>query len=129
ISSIREGHTAREQKAAPTRILISNVEFEANGGIPLYLGPGTTHVTIENSKFTGICGSVAIYLDAESAHNIIRNNTFNIQTMREIIAVDGSANNRIEGNRFNLVSHGGIYLYRNCGEGGTVRHQTPHGNV
>ncbi|NCA11969.1 right-handed parallel beta-helix repeat-containing protein, partial [bacterium] len=24
---------------------------------------------------------------------------------------------------------GGIFLYRNCGEAGTVRHQTPHGNL
>jgi len=46
-----------------------------------------------------------------------------------VVAVDGSATNTIVGNRFLRVDHGGIYLYRNCGEGGTVRHQTPRGNV
>jgi hypothetical protein len=45
------------------------------------------------------------------------------------MAVDGSATNAIVGNRFLQVDYGGIYLYRNCGEGGTVRHQTPQGNV
>jgi parallel beta-helix repeat protein len=45
------------------------------------------------------------------------------------MAVDGSATNTIIGNHFLQVSYGGIYLYRNCGEGGTVRHQTPQGNV
>ena len=37
--------------------------------------------------------------------------------------------NRITGNRFALHGEGGVRLYRNCGEGGTVRHQTPSDNV
>jgi parallel beta-helix repeat protein len=128
-SSHKEGHTQRAQAAAPTGILISGVEIEAARGIPIYLAPGVTRVTIENSKLTGWSSSVGIYLDAESANNVIRNNTFSLRAGREVIAVDGSADNRIESNRFEHLSYGGIYLYRNCGEGGTVRHQTPHGNV
>lgn len=128
-SSHREGHTARTQAAAPAGILISGVEIEAVRPIPLYLGPGVTKVTVENSSFTGWSCSVGIYLDAETADNVIRNNTFSLRTGREIIAVDGSADNHIEGNRFERFPFGGIYLYRNCGEGGTVRHQTPRGNV
>ncbi len=50
------------------------------------------------------------------------------QTYRESMAIDGSADNLIAGNRFERLDHGGIYLYRNCGEGGNIRHQTPHGN-
>jgi hypothetical protein len=42
--------------------------------------------------------------------------------------MDGSAHNLIEKNEFKKVSKGGIYLYRNCGEGGTARHQTPSDN-
>lgn len=128
-SSYHESHTQRAQAAAPCDILISHVEIEACGSIPLYLGPGVHQVTIENSKFTGWSRSTAIYLDAESARNIIRDNTFSIKAAREIIAVDGSAENHIENNRFPEIPLGGIYLYRNCGEGGTVRHQTPHGNT
>ena len=128
-SSHREGHTARVQAAAPTRVLISNVEFMADHRIPVYLAPGVTHVTLENCTFAGWSSSVAVYLDAESGRNIIRNNTFAARVSREVLAVDGSAENRIESNRFDRLPLGGIYLYRNCGEGGTVRHQTPHGNV
>jgi parallel beta-helix repeat protein len=49
-------------------------------------------------------------------------------TGRELLAVDGSARNRIVGNRFSNLDNGGIFLYRNCGEGGNIRHQTPQGN-
>jgi hypothetical protein len=128
-SSVKRGHTERAQAAAPTQILISNVEIEADTLIPLYLAPGVTGVTLENSKITGWSCSTALYLDAESANNSIRSNIFSLQARREIIAVDGSASNHIVGNQFDCLSHGGIYLYRNCGEGGTVRHQTPHHNV
>jgi len=129
VSSHRLGQTARAQEAAPTGIQISNVEIEGTGGIPLYLAPGVTHTKVESCHFTGWSKSVGIYLDAESAHNTVLDCTFSIKTAREVIAVDGSANNRIEGSRFEQVEFGGIYLYRNCGEGGAVRHQSPQGNL
>ncbi len=50
-------------------------------------------------------------------------------TGRELIAVDASARNKIVGNEFSNLDNGGIFLYRNCGEGGNIRHQTPQGNV
>lgn len=128
-SSHHEGHTRRAQDAAPTRILISGVEIEAAHRIPLYLAPGVTGVTFEKSRITGWGASTAIYLDCESAGNVIAGNTLAMRAAREVIAVDGSADNRIEGNRFENIAYGAIFLYRNCGEGGTVRHQTPHGNV
>lgn len=128
-SSIREGHTARAQNAAPTRILLSGVEIEGVGGIPLYLAPGVTHVTVEHCRISGWSRSVGLYMDAESGHNVIVDTTFAVHPRREVLAVDGSAANRIEGNRFETMPGGGIYLYRNSGEGGTVRHQTPSGNV
>ncbi|MBQ43062.1 MAG: hypothetical protein CME15_11420, partial [Gemmatimonadetes bacterium] len=36
--------------------------------------------------------------------NVIADNTFDIRTGREIVAVDGSARNRITGNRFACIS-------------------------
>lgn len=128
-SSHHEGHTQRSQHAAPTHIRISGVEIEAVHRIPLYLAPGVTDVVFENSRITGWGSSTAIYLDCESAGNRIAGNTLAMRAAREVIAVDGSANNVIEGNRFENIAYGGIFLYRNCGEAGTVRHQTPHGNV
>lgn len=131
-SSLSLGHTERAQAAAPTNIKFSNVTFETSDGMTLlYIAPGTTYVTVENSVFSGInTGSGPIvYMDAESGHNIFRNNTFTARSNREVIACDGSAYNLIEGNQFNMITKGGIYLYRNCGEGGTVRHQTPSYNT
>jgi hypothetical protein len=128
-SSRSEGHTARAQAAAPRAILLEDLQIEADHRIPLYLGPGVTGVTVRNCTFTGWSASTTVYLDAESGGNRIEGCTFNVRSGREVMAVDGSATNTIIGNHFLQVSYGGIYLYRNCGEGGTVRHQTPQGNV
>ena len=128
-SSHREGHTARAQAAAPRVILLEDLQIEADHRIPLYLGPGVTGVTVRNCTFTGWSTSTTVYLDAESGGNRIEGCTFDERSGREVMAVDGSTTNTIVGNRFLQAGYGGIYLYRNCGEGGTVRHQTPHGNV
>ncbi|KQT11739.1 hypothetical protein ASG40_06855 [Methylobacterium sp. Leaf399] len=128
-SSRRPGHTERAQGAAPSRIRILDSRLTALGAIPLYLAPGVTGVTLSGSTLDGTSSAVALYLDAESGGNTITNNTFAVSAGREMVAVDGSARNTITGNRFVLGSRGGIHLYRNCGEGGTVRHQTPSDNL
>jgi hypothetical protein len=128
-SSHREGHTSRAQAAAPRAILLEDLKIEADHRIPLYLGPGVTGVTVRNCTFTGWSASTTVYLDAESGGNRIEGCTFDVRSGREVMSVDGSATNKIVGNRFLQARYGGIYLYRNCGEGGTVRHQTPQGNV
>lgn len=128
-SSTSLGHTERAQEAAPRDAVISGLEIEADRAMPVYLAPGTTGVRIEDCVFTGWSVAGAIYFDAESGSNTVRNNRFTVKCYREVICVDGSAKNHIEGNHFERIDHGGIYLYRNCGEGGTVRHQTPRENV
>jgi hypothetical protein len=132
-SSRTPGHTAAAQGAGPSHVALTNLTFAATGSIPLYVGPGVTAVTVEGGRFNGRSDSTAIYLDAESAGNTVRNLAFDIRTPREIIAVDGSARNTIVGNRFALGGQarngGGIFLYRNCGEDGVIRHQTPSDNV
>jgi parallel beta-helix repeat protein len=127
-SSVREGHTECAQAAAPREIVLENLQIEAAHSIALYLGPGVTGVTVRNCGFTGWTVSTVVYLDAESAGNTIEECSFDVQAAREVIAVDGSARNIIQSNRFSRAALGGIYLYRNCGEGGTVRHQTPREN-
>ena len=128
-SSHHEGHTARAQAAAPRAILLEDLQIEANHRIPLYLGPGVTGITVKNCTFTGWSASTTVYLDAESGGNRIEGCTFDVRSGREVMAVDGSATNIITENRFLQTPFGGIYLYRNCGEGGAVRHQAPQGNV
>ena len=126
-SSTTLGHTARAQAAAPKGTVLYAVTITGYGRIPLYLGPGTTRLTMSDSTIKGRSDSVALYLDAESGSNIFRNNTFALASSREVIALDGSADNQILSNTIS-ASNGGIYLYRNCGEGGTVRHQPPQNN-
>ncbi len=128
-SSHQAGHTERAQQAAPHHIILDNIALIGGQHNMMYLAPGVHHVTLKNSQFIGQTAGLALYLDAESSHNTIENNAFKVQTKsRELIAVDGSAHNIIRNNRFIDPHHGAIYLYRNCGEGGTVRHQTSHHN-
>lgn len=128
-SSHSLGHTERAQAAAPTRVSIRDSTITAFGHIPVYVGPGVTRFALTGSRIGGRSVATAVYLDAESADNRIADDDFEIGTGREVIAVDGSARNRITGNRIALHGQGGVRLYRNCGEGGTVRHQTPSDNV
>lgn len=128
VSSRRPDHTARAQAAAPAGATFDRVVFVTRGLIQLYLGPGTTRTTVRASRFEGRV-PLAVYLDAESAGNVIEDTVFDLATRREVIAVDGSARNRITGNRFVLAGQGGVFLYRNCGELGVIRHQPPTDNL
>lgn len=128
-------HTARAQAAAPTRITLSQLTIIGVGRIPLYLAPGVTNVRVEGSSIGGISNGTAVYLDAESANNVFKNNTISTDTQsdsivgpRELVAIDGSSFNLFAGNQFSHLEDGGIFLYRNCGEGGAIRHQSPTWN-
>ena len=114
------GHTARAQAAASRNIEFRNMRIVGQGQrTPVYFATGTTNNKLLHSDIGGRVGrsGVAIYLDAESADNIILNNIIHVTTeTREQIAVDGSAGNLIAGNQFSGISKGAIFLYRNCGE-------------
>ncbi|MFZ4166829.1 right-handed parallel beta-helix repeat-containing protein [Brevundimonas sp. NPDC058933] len=127
-SSRTADHVATAQGAAPTHIALERVTIVGTGSIPLYVGPGVTRLSLTNSTLTGRSDATALYLDAESAANRIENNAIAVAAQREAVAVDGSARNRITGNRFTLGGRGGVFLYRNCGERGVIRHQTPSDN-
>ncbi|WP_298768594.1 hypothetical protein [uncultured Shewanella sp.] len=128
-SSQTLGHTQRANDAAPHHIMLNNLTIESIVRTPLYIAPGVHHVTFQHSNIQGSSSSVALYLDAESNYNHILNNQFHASGPREVMALDGSAFNTVSGNLFSAINHGGIYLYRNCGQGGTVRHQTPSHNI
>jgi parallel beta-helix repeat protein len=76
-----------------------------------------------------------MYFDAETAFNVVTGNHIHANTNqgyfksdRELFALDGSSYNTITDNKFSQLQNGGIYLYRNCGEGGAVRVSTPSHN-
>lgn len=125
-------HTARAQAAAPTNIRLTGLKVTGQGRVPVYFSAGVTDSVIEESELAGVSDAVGMYLDAESARNTVRNNYFHVDTKdgssTPQLAIDGSAHNLIVGNRFSAIDHGGIWMYRNCGERGTVRHQPPQYN-
>lgn len=129
-SSRHPDHTEFAQAAAPRRSTFENLTIIAPNGISLYVGPGSTWTKLLNSRLEGETRGTAVYLDAESARSEIRGNIFQVETRsRELIAIDGSTRNEIVGNTFYDPVNGGIFAYRNCGEGGVIRHQTPNFNV
>jgi parallel beta-helix repeat protein len=133
-SARTSGHTARARNNAPRNIVFDNVTISAVGGtgtdLPLYLFPGVTYVQLVNSEIKGNTRALAIYLDAESCCNTIKNNDIHVTTSRrEVMAIDGSSHNKIMNNTFSGLDHGGIYLYRNCGDNGVSRHSTPSHNM
>ena len=127
-SSRTPDHPAAAQAAAPSNITLEGVAIIGTGSIPLFVGPGVTATRVLRGRFGGRSDSTAIYLDAESRDARIEGVVFDVATAREQIAIDGSASNVITGNRFALGGQGGIFLYRNCGEDGVIRHQTPSNN-
>ena len=130
-SSRLPGHTARVRANAPRATVLDTLTITGTGGTPLYLAPGVTGTQLRHSTIEGVTGGPGIYLDTESAGNTIRDNAIHPDTGsggRELIAVDGSSNNTIVDNHFSSLANGGIFLYRNCGEGGTIRISTPSNN-
>ncbi len=123
-SSLNTGHTERSNSTAPSNILLKNLEIEALFRPALYLSPGVNRVTLQQSYLHGASDTVGLYLDAESNYHNVLENTIAVNTSDYMVALDGSAYNRIEYNYIVANNTGGIYLFRNCGEGGMVRHQT-----
>jgi hypothetical protein len=128
------GYTAYSQRNAPHHVLLDSLVITSTGD-SVYFHSGVTYSTLRNSTFQGNATAPNVYLDAESGHNLIENNRFlAVNTKREVLAIDGSAHNRIVGNYFEGLTNGGIYIYRNCGEiptgatVGTVRVQEPRRN-
>jgi parallel beta-helix repeat protein len=122
-------YVERVRRNAPTGIIFDNIVLTAIGKDALYFGTGTTNSMLINSEIKGTDDGVPIYLDAESTNNTIKDNDIHPTTTgREVMAIDGSSHNRIINNRFSGLNHGGIWLYRNCGEDGQIRHSTPSYN-
>lgn len=130
-SKLDAQHTARIQRKAVTNLTFENVKFVARGDVALYLGNGSTNVSVLRSRFTGSSGDApGVYLDAEGEHHLFEGNIFEgrISAKRETVAIDGSANNVFRNNVF-YGTYNVLNFYRNCGEGGVVHVLSPVGNV
>lgn len=129
ISSYEPSHVESLRRIAPTRITFDNLTITGRARTPLYIGAGVTYSKLINSELNGEAESVGLYLDAESSRSLIKNSYIHTESPREVLAIDASNYNTIIDNRFSSLSRGGIYLYRNCGEKGIVRHTTPSHNT
>lgn len=116
-----------QPSAAVSNARVEYVEIR-NGSVRF--GPYTRRCSAVGCSFAGRSASPSIYLSAESGNHVISGCHFGARTTnaREVVAVDGSEQNLITGNRFNRCEYGGVYVYRNSGEGGVVRKLAPKGN-
>jgi len=139
-SSADPDHVRRLRAAAPTGIRLENLDVVGQGRNLVYFGPGVQRSSLSHSRLRGYSRRVGVYLDAESSGITLDHNHFDVETDDGSwwgfydrgwpqIAIDGSSHNRISHNTFKSLLNGGIYLYRNCGEGGTIRYNTPSNNT
>jgi parallel beta-helix repeat protein len=113
---------AENYRRTPTRVNLENVEVTGSGRVGIYFDDYVTHSTLKNSVVRDSYMS-GIYLEHSSRNNaIVGNQIINNghesfgKGKREGLAVDSSAYNLIEGNRFESNGAGGVFLYKNCGE-------------
>ncbi|CAH0173172.1 hypothetical protein SRABI106_00931 [Rahnella aquatilis] len=109
-------------RRTPTRITLENVEVTGSGRVGIYFDDYVTHSTLSHSIVRDSYMS-GIYLEHSSRNNkIVGNQIINNgherfgKGKREGLAVDSSAYNLIEANRFESNGAGGVFLYKNCGE-------------
>lgn len=138
-------HSIHKEQERMLPEILSSIELQLSEWeeTPSILVPGVTYSKLINSEVKGKSSRVGIYLDAESAYNTFENNYIHVETKEDNwgkipgvtgrgwpqMAIDGSSRNTIHNNRFSSLSNGGIYLYRNCGEGGTIRLTPPENNT
>ena len=130
-------HITRARALAPTNIVFYRVKIIGKGQeSPLYVADGVSRFVMVDSEITGRSGSKpGIYFDQESTENTILNSKIAVSIDkwanrgREQLAMDATSYDFIVGNRISGLDDGGLSLYRNCGEHGTIRYSTPSYNV
>lgn len=114
-------------RITPHHIVLENVSVRDSQRVGIYLDDYVSQVRIADSHVSG-SGSSGIYLEHSSRKNEILNTTVTGNGhgsfpryrfgsgLREGIAIDSSAHNRLVGNRIFDNAAGGIFLYKNCQE-------------
>ena len=120
------------QSHSPSNVTFDNINlYNSSSRVSFYVMRGVSGVSLKNSNLEGQSSAPAIYLGAESTNTTIEGNAIYLQgnqNDREQLAIDASDYNTIKGNTFKGLHRGGVYLYRNCGEDGIIRHTTPSHN-
>lgn len=119
-------------------VVVEDSELSGSRGVGMYVDGYVSGVTLRNLDIHG-AGSTGIYLEAGSKGNTVVDNDIHDNgfkengpdgelytlggqqfrfwgTGREGLAIDGSFDNTVAGNRFAGNAAGGIFVYTNCGE-------------
>jgi len=109
-------------KISPRNIVLDHLVIENIGRGGVYFDSYVTDSVLKNSTVRG-SGRVGVYLEQATQRIKVLNNTIahngrseKLKGAREGLAIDSSAKNIIEGNKFIGNAAGGVYLYKNCGE-------------
>jgi parallel beta-helix repeat protein len=124
--------TEEVRKVAPDGAVLRNLTIDSDGSThQLYCGPGAQRVRVIDCQFKGRSKGPSVYFSMEGGNHELKRCLFSAETgaRREVVAIDGSAGNIIEDCDFLLCRQGGIYIYRNSGENGVIRHQKPQFNM
>lgn len=109
------------RQSAPHDITINNLTSDSSINSAIFIGDHIHHVTMNNLTVID-AGTVGIYFEFGSSHNVVKNSNFTgnghrrFKPDREAIAIDSSMHNLIENNRFSKNGAGAVFLYRNCFE-------------
>lgn len=128
---LQQGKTTidKQLEQSPHHILIDNITVTHSKNSGIFLGDHGHNVDF-NRVAVVRSGTVGLYFEFGSRDNVVRNSFFSQNGIRQVnvagvgigkpnreaIAIDSSANNRIEQSHFDHNGAGGIFLYRNCFE-------------
>lgn len=119
----KQGSKDELYNRTPTDITVSNVTVDKSGRVGIYIDDYASDIVLDKVVVQNSAG-VGIYLEHSTKNIKIINSTIknnglgglNTYAGREGLAIDSSANNIVEGNKFISNKGGGIFLYKNCGE-------------
>jgi len=113
-------------KTGSSNVLINGITFQGAG---IEIGEGGSHITVENSTFTGLTwgtgsGSYyAVFMPSDVHDSLIQNNSFvNMPGTDTAVVGWGNTNLTITGNTFDSVNEG-IHLFDNQ-SGNVISHNT-----
>lgn len=119
----RSNDHEKNYNETPANITLDNLNVLSNDGAGVYFHSYVSNSTLKNSRIEK-SKAEGIYLDQSSRgnrilENIIKNNgelDGPNSGQRVGLAIDSSAKNLVESNKFVGNFGGGIFLYKNCGE-------------
>ncbi|MEB2514774.1 right-handed parallel beta-helix repeat-containing protein [Pseudomonas sp. YuFO20] len=119
----RSNDHEKNYNETPTNVTLDSLNVLSNDGAGVYFHSYVSNSTLKNSRIEK-SKAEGIYLDQSSRGNHILNNT--IKNNGELdgpnsgqrvgLAIDSSAKNLVENNKFIGNFGGGVFLYKNCGE-------------